>query len=227
MGFVKPVTLREQVEDYLRDSIVQGRLRPGERLREQEWCEQLRISRPTLREAMRTLEAERLVVIEPHRGPSVARMTRKEAEDLYALRALLEGYAAEQFAQHADDVMVTRLRQCVQELALQAQLADRSGLLRAKQDFYETLLEGCQNALVADILPGLLSRITLLRATSFSMAHRAPHSIREIEAVLRCIELRDAAGAREAARHHIDCARQAALHVLAQNDSEETGELVK
>ena len=94
--FEKPATLRSRVEEYLRSSIMEGRMKGGERLREQELCEQLGISRSTLREALRTLEAERLISIEPHRGPTVIRITEKAAGP--ALRALLEGFAAHEFA---------------------------------------------------------------------------------------------------------------------------------
>ena len=69
--------LRSRVEEYLRSSIAEGRMKGGERLREQELCEQLGISRSTLREALRTLEAERLISIEPHRGPTVIRITER------------------------------------------------------------------------------------------------------------------------------------------------------
>jgi len=224
IAFEKPATLRERVEDYLREAIMQGRLRPGQRLREQDWCEQLRVSRPTLREALRTLEAEKLIVIEPHRGPSVARVTRKAALDLYALRGLLEGYAAREFARQADDQQVARLREQVVELAKQAKLADRSGLLKAKQHFYEILLEGCDNDLITQILPGLLSRINLLRATSFSQANRTPQSIKEIEQILQCIEKRDPAGAESAAKRHIRNAQKAALEVLSQATKDQSGD---
>ena len=80
--FEKPATLRSRVEEYLRSSIAEGRMKGGERLREQELCEQLGISRSTLREALRTLEAERLISIEPHRGPTVIRITEKAAQDM-------------------------------------------------------------------------------------------------------------------------------------------------
>jgi len=108
--FEKPATLRARVEDFLRTSIMQGRYRSGERLREMELCEELGISRSTLREALRTLEAERLITMEPHRGPTVACMSEKAARDLYAIRALLEGYAAHAFARLASDADVERLR---------------------------------------------------------------------------------------------------------------------
>lgn len=228
IAFEKPATLRERVAEYLREAIMHGRLKPGERLREQDWCEQLKVSRSTLREALRTLEAEKLIEIEPHRGPSVARISKKAAQDLYALRALLEGYAAREFASHADDALIEKLRLQVQRLELEADRQDRNGLLRAKQDFYDVLLKGCNNDLVAEILPGLLSRINLLRATSFSRPRRTPESIREIKQLLSCIENRDPAGAQAAAQRHIRRAQKAAFEVLdIEQDSEKLQEETK
>lgn len=215
LAFEKPATLRARVAQYLRDAIMQGRLAPGERLREQEWCDQLRVSRPTLREALRTLEAERLVVIEPHRGPSVAAMDEAAARDLYAVRGLLEGYAAAEFARQADDERVADLRAAVQALHREVRRADRTGLLRAKQRFYDVLLAGCGNRVAAELLPGLLWRINWLRATSFSRADRSTESLHEIDQIMRAIERRDADAAQRAAHRHIERAQRAALEVMA------------
>jgi len=222
--FEKPATLRARVAQYLRDAIMQGQLVPGERLREQEWCEQLQISRSTLREALRTLEAERLIVIEPHRGPSVASMSEKAARDIYAMRAVLESYAAREFALQADAAQVQRLTAAAQALHVSASRADRSGLLAAKQVFYDVLLEGCGNRVVGELLPGLLSRINLLRATSFSRADRTPESLREIDQIVRAIQKRDAEGAERATKRHILKAEKAALAVMAKTRREVSNE---
>jgi DNA-binding GntR family transcriptional regulator len=221
LAFEKPATLRARVADFLREAIMQGRLQPGERLREHEWCEQLRISRPTLREALRTLEAERLIVIEPHRGPHVAVMTPKAARDLYAMRALIEGYAARAFALNADQAKRTQLRAAFSALKLQTHNPDRMALLAAKQAFYDVLLEGCDNAVVAELLPGLLSRINLLRATSFSQPDRTPSSLREIEQIMRAIARRDPEAAECAARSHIQQAEIAALAMLNRETTDD------
>ena len=212
--FEKPATLRARVEEFLRASIMEGRIKGGERLREVELCEQLGISRSTLREALRTLEAERLITLEPHRGPTVVCITEKAARDLYALRALLEGFAAHEFARLADDAGVARLRKAVDALHRQAKGSSKPALLAAKRDFYDVLLSGCDNDLVKDMLPGLLSRINLLRATSFSRADRLPESLAEIDRLYERIEARDPQGAREAAQEHIVRAERTALDVL-------------
>ncbi|MDT4824355.1 GntR family transcriptional regulator [Achromobacter agilis] len=218
--FEKPATLRTRVEEFLRASIMDGRIKGGERLRELELCEQLGISRSTLREALRTLEAERLISIEPHRGPTVVRITEKAARDLYALRALLEGYAAHEFARLAGDADIERLRKAVDALHRQAKGSNKSALLAAKRDFYDVLLSGCDNDLVKDMLPGLLSRINLLRATSFARSDRLPESLAEIDHLFERIRARDPQGAQEAARSHIVNAERTALEVLRRQQEE-------
>ncbi|MCW0209483.1 GntR family transcriptional regulator [Achromobacter veterisilvae] len=218
--FEKPATLRTRVEEFLRASIMDGRIKGGERLRELELCEQLGISRSTLREALRTLEAERLISIEPHRGPTVVRITEKAARDLYALRALLEGYAAHEFARLAGDADIERLRKAVDALHRQGKGSNKSALLAAKRDFYDVLLGGCDNDLVKDMLPGLLSRINLLRATSFARADRLPESLAEIDHLFERIRARDPQGAQEAARSHIVNAERTALEVLRRQQEE-------
>ncbi|MGY6268856.1 GntR family transcriptional regulator [Achromobacter denitrificans] len=221
--FEKPATLRTRVEEFLRASIMDGRIKGGERLRELELCEQLGISRSTLREALRTLEAERLISIEPHRGPTVVRITEKAARDLYALRALLEGYAAHEFARLARDADIERLRKAVDALHRQAKGSNKSALLAAKRDFYDVLLDGCDNDLVKDMLPGLLSRINLLRATSFARPDRLPESLAEIDHLFERIRARDPQGAQEAARSHILNAERTALEVLRRQQEETQG----
>ena len=218
--FEKPGTLRTRVEEFLRASIMDGRIKGGERLREQELCDQLGISRSTLREALRTLEAERLISIEPHRGPTVVRITEKAARDLYALRALLEGYAAHEFARLASDADVERLRKAVDALHRQAKGSNKAALLTAKRDFYDVLLSGCDNDLVKDMLPGLLSRINLLRATSFARADRLPESMAEIDLIFERIRARDPQGAQSAAQSHIVNAERTALEVLKRQQQE-------
>ncbi|CAM3684797.1 GntR family transcriptional regulator [Bordetella tumulicola] len=218
--FEKPSTLRTRVEEFLRASIMDGRIKGGERLREIELCDQLNISRSTLREALRTLEAERLISIEPHRGPTVVRITEKAARDLYALRALLEGFAAHEFARLASDSDVERLRKAVQALNRQAKGSNKSALLAAKRDFYDVLLSGCENDLVKDMLPGLLSRINLLRATSFARPERLPESMAEIDHIFERILNRDPQGAQAAAQSHIVNAQRTALDVLRRQQEE-------
>ncbi len=217
LKLVKPETLRAQVENHLREAIVSGKLKPGEKLIERELCEMLGVSRPSLREALRKLEAEKLIVNVPHRGPEVASMSMKEARDLYALRRLLESYAAHEFARLASDEQVKSLAKVVKRLRDASSKNSRGGVLQAKTDFYDILLGGSGNALVSEILGGMLSRVSLLRSTSLMLPDRLARSVEEIEALLACIQKRDALGAQRISSEHILKAEAAALGVFEKN----------
>lgn len=211
---VKAETLRSQVENQLRQAIVNGVLQPGQKLVERELCEMLGVSRPSLREALRRLEAEKLIVNVPHRGPEVATITLTQARDLYAMRRLLEGFAAHEFTRLASETQVKTLARAVKRLREAGQKNNRAGVLEAKADFYNCLLGGCGNALVQEILGGLLSRVSLLRATSLMLPDRLPRSLNEIESMLKCIQSKDAAGAQRIADQHVQNAELAALGVF-------------
>jgi DNA-binding GntR family transcriptional regulator len=215
----KPDSLRGHVEKFLRQAIMDGRFKPGERLKERELCELLDVSRPSLREALRRLEAEKLIVTVMHRGPVVASISPSEARELYAIRALLEGYAAMEFARHAPDAMVEKLGAAVNDLHEAASSKDNAALLSAKSAVYGVILEGCGNALAREMLYGLFTRINLLRATSFSMPDRLPESLREIDQLFERIKARDAIGAQQAAHLHVLNAEKAALVVLSDQEA--------
>lgn len=212
----KPDTLRTHVENHLRQEIVSGRLKPGEKLIERELCESMGVSRPSLREALRKLEAEKLIVNVPHRGPVVASMTLEDARDLYALRRLLESYAAHEFTKHASDEQVEKLAAVVERLQRHAAKNSRRGVIETKSEFYAILLGGCGNQLVMEILDGVLSRVSLLRATSLMLPERLPESMKEIGALLDCIRKRDAKGAQQISQKHVKNAEKAALGVFKE-----------
>src|SRR5437773_11171615 len=86
-------TVRSMVAQKLREAIMSGRLKPGQRLIERELCEMTGVSRPSIREALRLLEADGLVHTVPHRGPVVSPLRLEEARQLYPARAVLQGLA--------------------------------------------------------------------------------------------------------------------------------------
>jgi len=219
-ALTRPATLRSQVEHYLRNAIADGRFRPGERLVERELCDQLKISRPSLREALRALEAEKLIVSVPHFGPMVASITVEEAKDIYAVRALMEGFAAQEFARLAQDAEIRQLGVTVAGLRSATESGDKHAMLEAGAKFYDVLLSGCQNKLVMEILRSLFLRIKILRATSLNKPQRAVPSLREIEAVYEAIQARNALLAKELAQSHVMNAERCALDVLSGQSSE-------
>lgn len=210
-------SLRLLVENRLRSAIGSGLFKPGQRLIERELCEQVGVGRTSIREALRQLEAEGLVTTIPHRGPIVSTITAEESEQLYDLRALLEGYAGRECARRRDPGIIARLRKQFEIMGNVAGHDDRSDLLAAKTEFYAALMEGCGNTFVERFLKMLLNRVTVLRMTSMTQANRIGHSLREIETILIAIESGDEEGAEQACVQHIKNAAAVALEALRRD----------
>lgn len=211
--------VRRQVEDALREAIVAGRFAQGERLVEARLCTRLGVSRPIVREALRQLVAEGLVVIVPHHGARVASITVADARQIYAVRAPLEGLAGSGFAVHAGARARRQLSAAVDDLAHAA--ARRAGarrLLAIKQRFYAVLLEHCGNRIVCETLERLNNRIGPLRALSLSRPGRLPQTVGELRRILDAIEARDPAAAQEACVRHVERAAEHALRALEARD---------
>src|SRR5215212_7088024 len=105
--------VRQKVVEVLRGAITAGRFAPGERLTERALCELTGVSRVSVREALRQLESEGLIEIQPNRGPMVSRLSRRDAESLYQMRGALEALAARLFAEAASDQQIGELAAAV------------------------------------------------------------------------------------------------------------------
>lgn len=209
--------MRAQIVANLRAAIMGGQLRPGERLVETTLSEALQVSRTSLREALRQLEAERLVTITPFRGPTVALMTPSDAEQIYEVRALLEGHAAELFAKRAEPEQLTAMKQALSGFKAAVAAGDADARIATTDEFFDVMLQGCGNRVVSEVLGGLHARVNLLRARSMSTPERARESLKEMQAMLAAFKARDAAEAARAARLHVRRAREVALKVLSSS----------
>jgi DNA-binding GntR family transcriptional regulator len=184
--------VRSQTVGNLRSAILTGRFAPGARLVEAELCRLLGVSRPSVREALRQLEAERLVVITPFKGPAVARIDWPEAEQIYEVRALLEGQAAYLFATRASKEQVSAMRAALRRFEDAVRQDDAEARLLHTDAFYNVMLKGCGNVVIADLLMGVHARINFLRARSMSQQGRSSESARELRRILSAIAAGDA-----------------------------------
>ena len=208
--------LREQVLELMRSDIVEQRLEPGHRLIERELVEQIGVSRTTIREVLRQLAAEGLVTTIPQKGAVVASPTREEAQDLYEVRGVLEALAARRFAQRATPDQVTALRGAFCDFEeLTEEGAEIPALLRAKNAFYDVLLEGSRNTPIHAILGTLRARVAVLRTTSLRQPGRPAEALAEIRALVEAIEAGNPSRAAAAAEHHVERAAETALGALS------------
>ena len=144
------------VADRLREAILSGVLKPGQRLDQNEIAEALNVSRSPVREALRTLAAEGLVQILPHRGAIVAELSPEELEEIYAIRAVLEGMAARLAVPNMDLARLEELETILHELNA---TDDLDLWLELNRRFHHTIYQAAGR-------PRLLSLIENLRNTS-------------------------------------------------------------
>ncbi len=204
------LTLSSRLISAMRKAILDGRLEPGRHLKERELCEMFRVSRSLVREAVQKLAAEELITVIPHRGLMVSLLDRKSARDLYKVRAVLEGLACAEFAEHADEADREDLFVITARLQQLSESDQPQTLIEAKNDFYGCLLRGCKNETLAQMFTQLNNRIVRLRRLSLSQKGRLPVTIKEITAIVEAIKNRDPAAARRLGEAHVAAAAKVA-----------------
>jgi DNA-binding GntR family transcriptional regulator len=206
--------VRSQVVEMLRAAITGGQFAPGQRLIEKGLCDLMGVSRPSVREALRQVESEGLIVTIPNRGPTVSQLSTRDVASIYEVRGALEALAAQLFAASASDEQVAELDAAVTQLDGAYKTGDLEKIVVAKRIFYDVLLEGCGNNILPTLFRTMNARITQLRRVSLSSPKRATVSLREIRAVLRAVKRRDPDSAFKASLHHVKEASKVALASL-------------
>ncbi|HEX7948979.1 MAG TPA: GntR family transcriptional regulator [Candidatus Limnocylindrales bacterium] len=154
-------SLAETTATILRNAIFAGSIKPGSRLREPEMAAMLGISRAPLREALRILSDEQLVVISPHRGARVVNVTPADYLELLAVRGLLEPYAVEHSLAEHRDVVLHEIRDLVAEMRAAATAADPASLASAHTRFHASFYVNCGNRTMVGLWSRLQSRVHL------------------------------------------------------------------
>ena len=209
--------LRHSVTESIRNAILVGRFRAGERLPERELCEMTGVSRTLVRDALRQLESEGLIIVIPHRGPVVERLSPEQARGIYQVREELEGLACQLFAEHATEAQLAALREAFQGLKRALTRGTALEQIAAKNAFYQQLLDGAGNEALTNTLRLLNSRVMLLRSTSMQAPGRAKHSVAELSDLLRALEKRDGKAARVAGSLHVRNAASVAIGILQES----------
>jgi DNA-binding GntR family transcriptional regulator len=207
---ITPKTVQSMTVKKIRDAILTGHFKPGQRLTEAALCQIMNVSRTSVRESLRRLEGERLIVIVPNKGPSVAEISWPEAEEIYQVRSLLEAEAAALFAQRATPVEIKKMKAALDGYAKAMKNFDTIGRLNTTSIYYDVLQKGCGNMVIGETLEGLMARINLLRSRSMSRPGRSQRSLAEMRDILHAIAAHDATEARRATKRHIDAAAAAA-----------------
>jgi DNA-binding GntR family transcriptional regulator len=211
-------TIIEQSVCKLRNAIMQGELRPGQKLIEAELCRTLDISRASLREALRILETEKLIELVPNRGPSVAKLGYDDVEAIHEVWALLTGEAIADFTRVAKERHIVELQKALD--ALKASIVSNRPLdqLAATNAFFMSVMLKCGNSILTETVISLVSRVNFLRAQALLHQGWGVVYAAEIEDILEAIRAGNPDVARSATRKHIASACAAAKQLALAPD---------
>jgi GntR family transcriptional regulator, trigonelline degradation regulator len=207
-------TLRVLALENLRQAILSGHFKPGERLIERNLCDQLDVSRSIVREALRHLETEGLVESVAHQGPVVARLDADQAAQIYELRGMLESHAAGLCAEHASEETIQQLCLLNDRIQQAFKDADHQEVLVRTTAFYEVLFNGCGQTVAWNMVQTLNARINRLRALTISANGRSREAAKEMKDLVDALRRRDPQAARAASLAHIQRVAQLAIEAL-------------
>lgn len=206
-------SLSETAYRKIRQAIQIGTIGPNTHLTEMDLAAWLQMSRTPVREAMRRLESQGLLLNQPFRGAVVMTLSEGDVRDLFAVRELLETAAAGWCAQHATAAEVAAMRALIDEE--NRALAEPQTLIEINRRFHQAICEGAQNPFLRNALATVQSSTALLGRSNLLAAERARASHREHRAILVAIERHDRHGAARAARTHVQTSLKERLKRLA------------
>lgn len=197
--------------DRLLTELREGRLNPGDRLRETELAERLGMSRTPVREAIRKLEADNIVSHVARQGATIRRLDYAEVMELYEMRAVLEGTAARLAARAASDIEIEELIEMNQQMA---KLGSAPEAFILNRQFHAALLDAAKNRFLARSIHTLQKALMILGPTTLTEPDRAEKAVEEHFGILDAIKARDGALAEAAMRAHIEAAQRVRVRAL-------------
>jgi DNA-binding GntR family transcriptional regulator len=195
----------------LRTEIEERYFRPGDRLREAELAKRFGVSRTPIREAMKRLESEGLIIFASPRGFVVTELSQSQVMELYAMREVLEGAAARFAAEHASSIEIQLMSTIIEQ---QANLKKPEDFAISNRRLHAAISGAAHNSYLLKANVVLQDALALLGTTTYSVAGRMQAGAREHEELVKAIENRNPDTAEALARRHIRLASAARMSML-------------
>lgn len=208
--------LREVVFQTLRQAILKGELKPGERLMEVALAERLGVSRTPIREAMRKLELEGLVVMVPRKGAQVASITEKDLTDVLEVRITLENFAIEKACTHMTEEDMDKLWLASKQFERAIQEGDLVRIAEADQAFHEIIYQASDNARLLQVLTNMREQIYRYRLEYLKDELSRDKLLEEHRRLTDAIRRRDAAQAQRISFEHLENQRKAIIRSIRE-----------
>jgi DNA-binding GntR family transcriptional regulator len=208
--------------ELIRQAIIDGRLNPGQRWKEEELARELGISRTPVREALLMLQAEGLVDAAPNRGATVRSHSAEDLDDLYKLRAVIEGYATRRAASRLTDEAIAGLHEsCERFNGLLDDEAEMGELVKENLVFHQTILEGAGSARLTTMVRQVIELPLVYRSYVWYSPEQQRISGHYHVQITRALEARDAERAELIMKEHIFEARDLLLAHWRELEGEE------
>ena len=208
----KHLTLREKILETIRDAIIAGALKPGEKVAEPELAERFGISRTPIREAFRQLESEGYLTVIPRKGAVVVSFSEKDVEEFYAIKSILEGYAARRACDNLTPRELDRLQSINARLLQMAEGADIKNFFRVHNDFHEMFIRAADNEKLFDLIMNLVGKFQRLRIASLSLPGRMRISVQEHDKIIEAFRAKNPDLAEKLVRKNAEYGGKVLMH---------------
>ncbi|MFS4438168.1 GntR family transcriptional regulator [Paracoccaceae bacterium GXU_MW_L88] len=199
-------TLCDEVADRLRELILLEKLAPGAPVRERELAEALKISRTPLREALRILEMEELIIYSPTRRPFVADPDLETLEQNLSVLGALEALAGEQACEHATDDEIAEIESICQAMIDGSDVEDPMTFFRRDMEFHKAIVAASRNRPLLQTQQQFNARLWRARFISSRRQPDRPRTLRQHEDVVRALVARNGPACAAALRRHLETA---------------------
>lgn len=203
-GAIGRSSLHEEVVVRLRAAIADGDLPPGSRINERELCERFGVSRTPLREALKVMANEGLVVLLPNRGARVATLTRHDIEHTFTVMACLEALSGELACDHITEEGIAELRALHYEMLAHHARRDLESYYKLNERIHTTILHASANPVLIATHAGLAQRIRRARYIADMPRDWWDQAVREHEQILDALTRRDKAAMSDLLRKHLE-----------------------
>ncbi|KWV52934.1 GntR family transcriptional regulator [Bradyrhizobium macuxiense] len=203
--------LHEEVVGRIRDILLDGEITPGARIPERELCERLQISRTPLREALKVLAAERLVLLLPHRGSRAAKLTDKDMRDLFEVCQGLEALAGELACERITDAEMELIATAHAAMVQHYRERDLIQYYRGNRTIHEAIVAAAGNPVLSGLYASVTARIRRARYVTPMTPQRWALAVQEHEAILNALQRRDSTGLSHILRTHLRHKREEVL----------------
>lgn len=196
--------LRDVVFNTLRNAILKGELEPGEKLMEKKLAEKLGVSRTPIREAIRKLELEGLVVMTPRKSAEVARITKEDLTDVLEVRRVLESLAIDLACRNITNEILAELEDNLVRFKAAVKKNDITEIATTDVEFHETIYKSTGNKRLIQILNNLREQMYRYRLEYIKDKQTRDNLVIEHRGIIDALKERDKEKGRKAILNHIE-----------------------